>query len=336
MMYQSTDQRLISPTRPASQSAATRSPERAAYSIFHEAWWLDSVAPGAWGEVQVAPGDGAIARWPFTLTRRWGMLISSQPPLTRTLGPVMKLASGKQITDFRRRLKLTRGLINQLPQTHFFQQTFDPRINEAVAFRTVGFTVNTAYTFRIAPTRGPDDVWTDMTDKTRNVIRRAAEQIDVSAIDDPEQFCAFYGANLAKARRPNIYGAEAMCRLTAAFMARSAGVLLGARMRGVGLVASIALVWDSETTYFLLSTRSPDAHSGAISLLLWHAIRQSLMHGRGFDFDGIASASILQFLSGFGGTLAPRLVIERSSLLYDSARLVHRVLRRRDKVHYPI
>ncbi len=248
----------------------------------------------------------------------------------------MKLGNGKPITDLRRRLKLTKGLISQLPRTHLFQQTFDPRIKEAVAFRTMGFAVNTAYTFRIAPTRGPDDVWTDMTDKTRNVIRRAAEQMDIFAIDDPEQFCALYDTNLATAGRPNIYGAATMRRLTSAFMSRSAGVLLGAKMRGSGLAAAIALVWDAETTYFLLSTRSPEAHSGAISLLLWHAIRHSLMHGRSFDFDGIASASILQFLSGFGGTLAPRLVVERGSLLYDSARLAHRILRGDGKAQYPI
>ena len=202
-----------------------------AYSIFHEPWWLDCVAPGAWSEVQVAPGDGTTARWPFHLRRRWGLLVSTQPPLTRTLGPVLRLACGTPIQDFRRRLRLTYALINQLPPTQFFEQTFDPRINEAVAFRVHGFSVNSAYTFRIEPTRTADDVWTHMTDKTRNAIRRATEQVHLFPIDDPELFCTFYEANLAAAGRTNLYGTPTMRRLTDAFMARGAGSLLGARMR---------------------------------------------------------------------------------------------------------
>jgi Acetyltransferase (GNAT) domain len=256
-----------------------------------------------------------------------GLLVSVQPPLTRTLGPVLNLGGGGSNADFRRRLRLTNALISQLPRVHLFQQTFDPRIKEAVAFRTSGFDVDHTYTFRIERTNTADQAWAHMTDKTRNVIRRADEQLDASPIDDPHEFCAFYDANLAAARRSNMYGAATMRRLTSTFTARAAGSLLGARSDNGGLVAAIALVWDAGATYFLLSSRHPTAHSGAISLLLWRAIRQSLAAEREFDFDGIATPSILQFLSGFGGILAPRLVVRRSTLLYDAARLLHRVLR---------
>src|ERR1019366_8437895 len=194
-MDQSIERPFTDPLRRAGRSEQSRpagSGDFHAYSIFHEPWWLDCVAPGAWSEVQVAPGDGPTARWPFHLRRRRGLLISTQPPLTRTLGAVLRLACGTPISDFRRRLRLTCALINQLPSTQFFQQTFNPRINEAVAFRVRGFSVNSAYTFRIEPTRTADDVWTHMTDKTRNAIRRASEQVHVFPIDDPEMFCAFY------------------------------------------------------------------------------------------------------------------------------------------------
>ncbi len=117
-----------------------------------------------------------------------------------------------------------------------------------------------------------------------------------------------------------------MRRLANAFMARAVGRLLSAKVLGEGLVATIAVVWHADTNYFLLSSRTPAAHSGAIGLLLWHAIRQSLADGRRFDFDSIANASILQFPSGFDGTLAPRLVVERSSPFCDSARLFCRLL----------
>jgi hypothetical protein len=220
------DRSMVPVSRQARPSSSIVQP---LYSIFHEPWWLDSVAPGAWSEVQAAPGDGTTARWPFYLRRRWGMLISTQPPLTRTLGPALRLASGAPIPDLRRRLRLTNALIGQLPQTHLFQQTFDPRITEAVAFRVLGFNVENTYTFRIEPARTSDQVWAQMTDKTRNVIRRAGEQLNVFPIADQEQFCGFYETNLATARRPNMYGAAIMRRLTSAFTTRGAGTLLGAQ-----------------------------------------------------------------------------------------------------------
>jgi Acetyltransferase (GNAT) domain len=328
--------------RPSGPTDRTRHPcpsekeNSEAYSIFHEAWWLDCVAPGAWQEVQVASGDGTMARWPFYLRRRGGLLVSVQPPLTRTLGPVLNIGGGGSNADFRRRLRLTNALISHLPRVHLFQQTFDLRIKEAVAFCTLGFEVRNAYTFRIEHTTTADHAWAQMTDKTRNVIRRADEQLDVVPIDDPHDFCAFYDANLAAADRSNMYGAATMRRLTSAFMARGAGRLLGGKSGKAGLVAAIALVWDGETTYFLLSSRSPAAHSGAISLLVWRGIRESLAAQRTFDFDGIASPSVLQFLSGFGGILAPRLVVQRSTMLYDAARLVHRVLRGGNWVPHPL
>jgi lipid II:glycine glycyltransferase (peptidoglycan interpeptide bridge formation enzyme) len=72
--------------------------------------------------------------------------------------------------------------------------------------------------------------------------------------------------------------------------------------------------------YYLLSSRSKSAHSGSISLLIWTAIQDAIARGVTFDFDGIASSSILQFLSGFGGNLVQRISVERLRPAYIAAR----------------
>jgi hypothetical protein len=92
---------------------------------------------------------------------------------------------------------------------------------------------------------------------------------------------------------------------------RKAGILLGSYDGNGSLSAAIALVWDNTTMYYLLSSRAENSHNGSISLLLWNAIRVARERNLTFDFDGIPNLKSLTFLSGFGGTPAPRLAVER-------------------------
>jgi len=74
-------------------------------------------------------------------------------------------------------------------------------------------------------------------------------------------------------------------------------------------------VWDQTAAYYLLTTRIPDAHDGAVSLVLWEAIQDAAQRGLIFDFDGLVNKESFAFLSGFGGVLCPRYVVTRISPL---------------------
>ena len=58
-----------------------------ANSLFQQPWWLDATAPGAWAEATVERGGELVARWPYTLERRFGLRVLGQPPLSLFLGP---------------------------------------------------------------------------------------------------------------------------------------------------------------------------------------------------------------------------------------------------------
>jgi lipid II:glycine glycyltransferase (peptidoglycan interpeptide bridge formation enzyme) len=76
------------------------------------------------------------------------------------------------------------------------------------------------------------------------------------------------------------------------------------------LSAATTLVWDRANLYYLLTTRKASAHSGAVALLIWQAIKIARERQLELDFDGVSTAGILQFLSGFGGHLVRRYAFE--------------------------
>ena len=79
-------------------------------SVFEQPWWLECVAPGAWGEAVVRRGDEVVARLPYALRQRYGLPTITQPQFTQTLGPWLAPSEGK----YARRLEVEKNLLGQL------------------------------------------------------------------------------------------------------------------------------------------------------------------------------------------------------------------------------
>jgi hypothetical protein len=293
-------------------------------SVFHETWWLDIAAEGHWSSARVLHGNQLLGDMPYYIAHKGIWHVSPLPPLTRSLGPAIRPLGLDPAHEFRHRLHVVSQLIAQLPHFDCFFQVFDHHITDAVAFALHGFTVSARYTFQIPVTCSAAAAWRRMQPGTRNAIRGARTTIEVRLIEEPGDFVRFYEANLTSRSRKNAYGHAVMCELVRAFVERHAGQVLGAYDTSGRLAGAIGLVWDRHTMYYLLSTRTPDAHHGAISLLLWTAIQQALERKLTFDFDGFADASTFGFLNGFGGTLTQRLGVERVGTVYSMMRMLKR------------
>jgi Acetyltransferase (GNAT) domain len=289
-----------------------------AFSIYHESWWLDAVTDGHWREALVTRDGVVVGRMPYILDRKLGFRISRMNSLVRTLGPVINLEADGTAPQLSRRVDITNALIDQLPRFDWFEQLFDPRITDAVTFSQRGFAVGQTYTFLIPPGRAEDELWDGVTFKTRNHIRKAAKTLTVTPDVDLEKFCRFYGENLGAER--NYHGLDRMRRAVREILARKAGTLLGAHTPDGTLTAAVCIVWDIAAARYLLATRRVDlAGSGATMLLIWEAIRLACRRAIGFDFDGIASPGMLEFLAAFGGDLTTRLRVRRGTWMFALA-----------------
>jgi hypothetical protein len=287
-------------------------------SLFHEPWWLSAATDGRYSEAIFKQGSDIVGRLPYVMVRYGPFHTIRMPPFTHVLGPVVDAGAGKPQTRLMRRLSITRSLIDQLPSSSYFLQQLDPSLDDGLAnvgglaFLERKFAVTSDYTFEIDCRRSQDDIWAAMHKKTRQPIRRAEEKYSVRCVDSSQSFVDFYLKNTQAWGRQNGQKFKYFPALFSECRARECGTILGAFDHDGSPIAMTYLAWGHGAMYYLLSTRSFHGDYGAVSLLLWSAMKLAHKLGLVLDLDGVYSTGTVKFLSGFGGRIKSRLMIRRS------------------------
>jgi hypothetical protein len=235
------------------------------------------------------------------------------PQLTHLLGPAIDEGSGSSNTRWLRRLDILKELIGQLPRVGLFSQTCHPDTLDVLGFQAAGFDTSLQFSAEIHP--APEDaMWRGMRDKTRNVIRRAAERAQTRELADPVEFTRFYADNLARAGTRSYFDLSRVAPLFQAAHARGQARILAVDDPSGQKAAAVLYVWDERRMWYLLSSRDPRfTDNGAVSSLIWEGIKEAARRGLIFDFDGVSSNGSARFFAGFGATLRPRYVVHRTS-----------------------
>jgi Acetyltransferase (GNAT) domain len=300
-------------------------------SLFHEPWWLSTATGGRFEEAVIRQGNDIVGRLPYVLKRRGPFYAVRMPPFTHMLGPVVDAGPGKPQTRMQHRLSITRSLIDQLPRHSYFHQHLDPSLDgglalaDGLAFQERQFEVAPQYTFEIDCRRSLADLSAALYLKTRQHIRRAEKEYSVRGVDDPKCFIDFYLKNIKAWGRVNRIEFEHFPALFAESRAHESGVILGAFDHAGAPVAMTYLAWGHGIMYYLLSTRSfHTADHGAVSLLIWSAMKLAHERGLVLDLDGVYSSGTARFLGNFGGDIKTRLLIRRSRMLYGALQYLKR------------
>jgi Acetyltransferase (GNAT) domain len=232
-------------------------------SIFHEYWWLEAVTGGQFFEVEVTRDDYFVGRLPFSVIKRNGFRILGMPDFTHLLGPFVSSGDGKPQTRMMNRLSAVGSLIKPLPPFDFFKQVIDPLADEGLAaidglaFQSHGFQVGHQYTFHLDCRSDLKTLRAGMESRVRQNIRRAEEQFTIETIDDPYKFVTFYMENLEKTNRKSYLPFDRFPVLFSECRARHCGLVLAIMRSGGVPVAMTFIVWDTDTMYYLLTTRAP-------------------------------------------------------------------------------
>src|SRR5882762_10808904 len=135
---------LIDPNSAVTEKrSATPAASATSYNLFQEPWWLDAVAPGEWDEVVVKRGGQVAARLPFVRKRKFGSVFLTQPRLTPSLGPWLRVSSAKRTNRLAEEKELMQELIAALPHFDLFRQTFAPQVTNWLPFYWQGFSQTT-------------------------------------------------------------------------------------------------------------------------------------------------------------------------------------------------
>ena len=305
-------------------------------TIFHQPWWLNIVSQGLIREVTVSSGGLVVGRLPYLpLQGRLGIAGIGMPKLSHVLGPSLAPECiGDKFPRSLKQLTILGELIQQLPPVSYTRFRLHRGLSNTIAFETAGFISSVEYTIEIDPC-SPELAWQRLRDKTRNVIRRAADVLTVLVLSDedaaPGRFCRFYEENLRSKHANNNYDPDTVNQLIRECLMRSAGRILVAVDAAGELQAAIFTVWDHHSEYYFMSTRRPQSANGAVSMLLWEAIQHASQCGLRFDMDGLhvknGTVPNLLLTTGFGGSLSPRYLVTRTSAALQMLQLANRSFR---------
>jgi lipid II:glycine glycyltransferase (peptidoglycan interpeptide bridge formation enzyme) len=285
-------------------------------SIFSQAWWLDAVAPGQWGEVTVTKGGQIFARMPYVMRKRRGFATVGMPMLTQALGPWLRPYPGKCANRLSEEKQLMSSLIDQLPPFDYFQQNFHYSITNWLPFYWKGFTQTTRYTYVLEDLANLSSIFRGFTKAKRKNIRRAESIVTVRQDLPAEDFYNNHVLTLAKQGQKIVYSRELLHRIFQASYERSAGKTFYAIDKNGGLHSAILVIWDSSSAYFLISTIDPDFRdSGSATLLIWEAVQYLADKTRKFDFEGSMIEGVENSFRAFGAVQTPYFQVTKTNSL---------------------
>lgn len=277
-----------------------------ASSLFQQPYWLDAVAPGRWGAASVSKGGDIVARLPYVAEKKFGLTLLNTPKLTKFLGPWLAPAQGKYAGDLSRQKDLMQDLIAQLPPYDFFSQNFHYPITNWLPFFWKGFSQTTLYSYVLDDLTNEEKLWSGLQGNIRREIRKASKQVEVRDDLGLECFLELNAKTFARKGMALPYSNDYVRRIDDVLKQRNQRRIFFAEDANKQVHASLYIIWDSESAYYLMGGGDSKLRtSGSTSLLMWEAIRFASTVTKVFDFEGSMLEPIERFFRSFGAKQQP-------------------------------
>ncbi len=259
-----------------------------------------------WDVALVADKGNILAVWPYCAERKAGLTLLRNPLLTPYLGPYFLLPEyGSEAKRLNKEDKIYKAFWEQLPRWDFFEVQCLPGYNNFLPFHHRGFTHTQRITYRINLTLPTDEIWNGIDAAKKKHIKNAAEELTINEGNaDIDAFYNLHKETITGKGGKYPYTKSYFTKLIKTCRTKNAGLLLQAAHTNAATAAILFAVYDADTMYLLLSATDKTAlHNGAVSLLIWEAIKRAKDMGlKVFDFEGSMDKGIEVFFRSFGGT----------------------------------
>lgn len=278
--------------------------------IFHQAWWLDAACgPGRWQGWCLVRPDGGLAAAIAWMEKRYGWVRTIRMPAhTPYLGVYLApdAAPAKRTAQYHREQLLVDTLLDTLPDCLWYHQIHSDTLRNWLPFHRKGYRQSTRYTYLLHP-RSAELAWTHLEPSVRNKIRKAERGgLSVSRSCPVDTLRALCRDTFSRQGLASPYEGPGWEALHRAIEGKGQGSIHVAALPEGEPAAALYRVWDDHTAYcWMLASASALRHTGAASLVLWHAIRDTLAEGRTFNFEGSMLPTVEPFFRAFGAERTP-------------------------------
>lgn len=293
--------------------------ERHDLPIQMQPWWLDAVCSADRWDVCLAfnkQGE-VVGALPYFLFKKMGLTRVTMPPMTDYIGPWIifpKEKHLKKVSLYNIETNILNDLIEQLPDSHLFFQTYLPELQNGLPFYWNGFNHTTYYTYRLPSPINAEKAFDEFKYTVRTEIRKAVKRVAVERVDKPEQFFRIHTKSFNRKGLDPMIDEEKFLSIDKQIKAKSRRQIILARDKGSGDVhAGLYLVQDNSMIYILLTGIDPVLKSsGALYLLYWDVIQLAEEQGLGVDFCGSIIPGVEASIRSLGGDRIAYLSVSRT------------------------
>ena len=288
--------------------------------LFFQPWYLDIVRQnGTWDAAISLNKAGKIQGvLPYFLSSKYGISHITMPVLTPYLGPwlIYQHKILKKTSLYRHQKKVLQELSDQLPSPLLTKMHFHPKVTNVLPFLWRGYDGVVRYTY-ILSKKNEDELWVNLDAKQRNIIKQNSEKFTIIVSSDIEQFYALNKMSFDRAGKKIPYSMSFLSKLDKALVEHSIGscqhrTIFLAKDEKNQIHAGAYIVYDVHSSYCLALGNNPKyKNSGALPLLVWHSILNSLERTEVYNFEGGMIPNIEQFFRSFGGELTPYYCLQK-------------------------
>ncbi len=294
--------------------------------LFSRPEWLDACCgKDGWDVAAHVKGDTVHAMFPYLLRSKAGFQAIGNPDYTPYQSVLVKYPEEqKEATKLSFEKEVLNGILEDLPKADQFNFRFHPTQNNLLTLHWSGFELLTRYTYVLDGIQDHEALFSGFTDSTRRQIRKAEKSLHVERADTLDTLFQ------AKVESESSTGEKVQGTVNEwntiadVIIKNRAGTILNAVAEGGQAAGSVLVVWDDRSAYYLMgSTLMEYRNSGALSMLMFEAIKVASEHVDFFNFEGSMIPAVEKFFRGFGS----------SPIQYTEARKYNsKILKQRDKL----
>lgn len=247
--------------------------------------------------------------------RKLGLRILRNPPFTPHIGPFFEYRASNAAARTNEERDVMEAMAAWLDSQRaaVISLGLGLTAKDYLPFYWRGFKVVPHWTYLVDLALDPETILAAMSVDRRNEIRKAdRDGLRVESAADTTVLRSLVGKTFA--RQEKRLPERAIETVAAEFSPARNSFCLVACTEGAP-VASVYVVHDEHTAYYLMGGYADGAHHGAGALAMWHAILKAKEMGlEVFDFEGSVIPPIERYFRGFGGTLTPIFSIHKAWL----------------------
>lgn len=266
--------------------------------IFHKSFYLDAVCGENWNYAIHKKGDRIIATMPYSIKIEKGYRNLIMPPLCQFLGPHFhhKVDRPKEYE------KVITSLFSQLPKFDFYEQNWNPILNNWWPLYLDDYQQTSFYSYYIDHTTFQDN-WLSTWNSNAKRNLKKGKHLQISFSEDFELFFSILESNFSRNTRINPFKKDQFQRIEMGCKLNGARKIVLATTEDGKVIGGLYLIFDSKTVYYLSGGFISQFQShGVIHRLMSFAINFAMKNGKNFDFEGSMIPSIANFFQSLGGT----------------------------------